>query len=189
MKRKINYLLLTVLVATLAMTLLSAGKAYAAAIEFPATTFKIKMLGDLTLVAKDGAPQALVVRDRELAAADVYVTINGVPYSAYVLLGVNLNLLPGTSPLIFEHDGTIDLTIGSDTISLEYTGSATKMKDMATHVKTLNSHGDFVITKGTGPFADLEGVKGGYMLTLVCSGEGHPMVGSPVEVTLSARAQ
>jgi hypothetical protein len=179
-----------VLAVTFAVLPLAASRVNAAAIDFPNTTFAITTLGDLTLVLKEGVPQAIVVRGQELAANGVNVGINGIPYPAYVLLGSNLTLLPGTMPLTFEHKGMIDFTLtGGAMISLKYTGSATKDVDMVTHVKTLNSYGDFVVTNGTGVLADLVGIKGTYTLTLVCRGIPgmHPKVGSMVDVTFSAK--
>jgi hypothetical protein len=179
-----------VLAVTFAVLPLAASRANAAAIDFPNTTFAITALGDLTVVLKEGVPQAIVVRGQGLAANGVDVGINGVPYPAYVLLGSNLTLLPGTMPLKFEHKGMIDITLnGGAIVSLKYTGTATKTVDMMTHVKTLNSYGDFVVTNGTGVLADLVGVKGTYNLTLVCRGTPgeHPMVGTPVDVTFSAK--
>jgi hypothetical protein len=92
-------------------------------------------------------------------------------------------------PLKFEHEGTIDFKFtGGSTLSLEFEGKATKTKEM--HTKTLNSYGDFVVTDGTGPFADLEGTKGTFTLTIVCSGTGEkPMVGDPVTVSFSAMGE
>jgi len=191
MKRRALKILSMVLAVTFAVLPVAASRVNAAAIDFPNTTFAITTLGDLTLVLKEGVPQAIVVRGQELAANDVNVGINGIPYPAYVLLGSNLTLLPGTTPLKFEHKGMIDFTInaGGAMISLKYTGLAVKDVDMMTHVKTLNSYGDFVVTNGTGGFAGLVGVKGTYNLTLVCRGipGEHPKVGSMVDVTFSAK--
>jgi hypothetical protein len=180
-----------VLAVTFAVLPVAASRVNAAAIDFPNTTFAITTLGDLTLVLKEGVPQAIVVRGQDLAANDVNVGINGIPYPAYVLLGSNLTLLPGTTPLKFEHKGMIDFTINSSgaMISLRYTGLAVKDVDMVTNVKTLNSYGDFVVTNATGAVAGLVGVKGTYNLTLVCRGVPgmHPKVGSMVDVTFSVK--
>lgn len=190
MKRRILKILSMVLAVTFMVVPVAALSARAATIDFPNTTFMIKTLGDLTLVLKEGVPQTIIVRGQELAANGVDVGINGVPYVSYVALGSNLTLLPGMTPLTFEHKGMIDITIGGGAIlSLRYTGTATKTVDMMTHVKTLNSYGDFVVTNGTGVLADLVGVKGTYNLTLVCRGipGEHPKVGTPVDVTFSAK--
>jgi hypothetical protein len=92
-------------------------------------------------------------------------------------------------PHKFEHGGTIDFKFsGGSTLSLEFEGKATKTKEM--HTKTLNSYGDFVITDGTGPFEGLEGAKGTFTLTIVCTRTGEkPMVGDPVTVTFSAMGE
>lgn len=189
MKRKINILLAMVFAVTFALLPIVARSAAAAAIDFPSTTFAITSLGDLTVVLKEGVPQAIVARGQELAANGVSVGINGVPYPAYVLLGSNLTLLPGTTPLTFEHKGTIDITINGYILGLKYIGSATKIVDMETHAKTLNSYGDFIVTNGTGGFAALVGTKGTFTLALVCRGipGEHPKVGSMVDITFSAK--
>lgn len=189
MKKSILKILALAFAVTFAVLPVAASRAAAAAIDFPSTSFAIKMLGDTTLVQREGELQALVLRDQKLAANDVYVGINGIPYTAYVLLGSDLTLLPGTTPLKFEHKGTLDFTINGSKISLEYVGAAIKTKDMATNAKTLNSYGDFEIVNGTGAFAGLVGAKGTYTLTLVCRGipGEHPKVGSLVDVTFSAK--
>jgi hypothetical protein len=188
MKRSVKILSL-VLALTFAVLPLAASRVNAAAIDFPGTPFTIITLGDITKVLKEGVPQAIVLRGQELAADGVYVTVNGIPYTAYVLLGSNLTLLPGTTPLKFEHKGTIDFTINGNLLSLKYTGLATKDIDMMTHVKTLNSYGEFVITNGAGGLAGLVGTKGTYTLTLVCRGVPgeHLKVGSVVDVTFTAK--
>jgi len=189
MKRNLLKILSMILAVTFAVLPLAASRVNAAAIDFPGTPFAITTLGDVTKVLKEGVPQAIVLRGQEVAANGVYVTVNGIPYTAYVLLGSNLTLLPGTTPLKFEHKGTIDFTINGYLLSLKYTGLAIKDIDMMTHVKTLNSYGDFVVTNGTGGFADLVGAKGTFDLTLVCRGipGEHPKVGSLVDVAFSAK--
>jgi hypothetical protein len=73
-------------------------------------------------------------------------------------------------------------------LSLEFDGKATKTKEM--HTKRLMSHGDFVITDGTGPFEDLEGAKGTFTLTIMRTITGeHPKVGDPVTVMFSAMGE
>ena len=91
-------------------------------------------------------------------------------------------------PLKFEHYGVVELTVGDNMLVLKYNGTATKTKDAAMMTKTLNSYGDFVVADAIGAVADLKGMKGTYKLTLTCHTVpgGHPMVGSPVEVTFSA---
>jgi hypothetical protein len=182
-------LMITVLAMALVLVLAPMSRAVAADINFPASMFTIKHLGDVTIVLREGEPQAIVARDQKFVGNDVYVTVNGAPYTAYVALGSNLTLMTGTMPLKFEHTGTVDFKFsGGSTLSLEYYGTATKTKEM--HTKTLNSYGGFVITDGTGPFADLKGGKGTYTLTFVCSGTGEkPMVGDPVTVTFSAMGE
>lgn len=177
---------------TVAMTLVllpvAASRASAASIDIATTTFYISKLGDLTLVAKEGVPQAIVVRGRNVIAKDAGFSINGTPYMGYVLLTNNLNLMPGTDPLMFEHYGVVEFTVGADMLVLQYNGTATKSKDVAMLTKTLYSKGDFEVADGTGAFAYLKGVKGTYRLNEVCHivPGMHPMVGSPVEVTFSA---
>lgn len=182
-------LMITVLATTLVLLLAPMSRAVAADFNFPASMFTIKQLGDVTIVLREGVPEAIVARDQKFVGNEVYVTVNGVPYTAYVALGSNLTLMPGTMPLKFEHFGNIAFTFsGGSTLSVEYDGAATKTREM--HTKTLNSYGGFVITDGTGPFADLKGGKGTYTLTIVCSGTGeHPMVGDPVTVTFSAMGE
>jgi len=177
---------------TVAMTLMMlpvlASRASAASVDIATTTFYISKLGDLTLVAKEGVPQTIVVRGKNLTGKDVGFSINGTPYIGYVLLTNNLTLLPGTMPLKFEHNGVVELTFGDNMLVLMYEGTATATKDVGMLTKTLNSYGEVIFAKGTGALAALNGIKGTYTLTLVCHivpGE-HPMVGSPVEVTFSA---
>ena len=186
MKRNI---MITVLAMTLVLLVAPMSRAVAADINFPASVFTIKQLGDVTVVLRESVPEAIVSRGQKFIGNEVYVTVGGVPYTAYVALGSNLTLIPGTMPLKFEHMGTIDFKFtGGSTLSLEYGGKATKTKEM--HTKTLNSYGHFVITDGTGPFADLKGSMGTYTLTIVCTGTGeHPMVGDPVTVTFSAMGE
>src|SRR5262245_31307997 len=86
----------------------SAGRAVAAAIDIPTTTFKICMLGDFVLVAKEGVPQTIIVRGRNLTGTGVGFSINGTPYMGDVLQTNNLTLLPGTMPLMFEHHGVVE---------------------------------------------------------------------------------
>jgi hypothetical protein len=181
--------MITIMAVTLILLLAPVSRAVAADFDFPASMFTIKQLGDATIVLRNGEPQAIVLRDQKFVGNDVYVTVNGVVYTAYVALGSNLTLMPGTMPLKFEHMGTVDFKFsGGSTLSVEYGGAATKTKEMNT--KTLKSYGHFVITDGTGPFADLKGGKGAYSLTIVCSGtDGHPKVGDPVTVTFSAMGE
>jgi hypothetical protein len=181
--------LTTILAITLVLVLAPVSRAVAATIDFPASMFTIKQLGDATIVLREGVPEAIVVRDQKFVGNEIYVTVNGVVYTAYVALGSNLTLMPGTMPLKFEHKGTLDFKFsGGSTLSVAYDGAATKTKEM--HSKTLNSYGDFVITDGTGPFEGLEGTKGAYTLTIVCSRTGeHPKAGDPVTVTFSAMSE
>src|SRR5512143_1586533 len=100
--------LILALVTSLAFLPVSASRATAAAIDFPSTTFYISQLGDLTVVVKEGVPQTIVVRGRDLTAKDVGFSINGTPYMGEVLVTNNLTLMPGTMPLMFEHYGVIE---------------------------------------------------------------------------------
>lgn len=170
----------------LVLLLAPVSRAAAASIDFPASMFTIKQLGDVTILLREGEPHAIVATGQKFVGNEVYVTVNGVVYTAYVALGSNLTLIPGTTPHMFEHRGTVDFKFSDgSTLSLDYRGHATKTKEMNT--KTLASHGDFDVTDGTGPFADLKGAMGSYMLTIVCTGTGEkPMVGDPVTVTFSA---
>jgi hypothetical protein len=180
-------LLTTVLAATLA-TFTVAMAAAETSINVPTSTFAVSKLGDLTLVLKEGVPEAIVATGQKFTGTDVSTYVNGMASRSYVTLTSNLRLLPGTMPLKFEHEGYVNFSIGGDMLSLKYDGAATKTKEMAMQTKTLNSYGDFVVANGTGEFAALEGATGTYTLTLVCHGVPgeHPMVGSPVEVTFSA---
>jgi hypothetical protein len=183
-------LLMIVMAITMVMLPVTASLA-ATAIDIPAGTLKISMLGDLTLVVKEGVPQAIVVRGRDLSGMGVDFSINGTPYMGDVMVSNNLTLLPATMPLMFEHYGVVEITAGANMLVLKYNGSATKTKDVAMMTKTLNSSGDFVVADATGAFADLKGMKGTYKATLMCHivpGE-HPMVGSPVEVMFSAMGE
>src|SRR5512135_1008391 len=180
--------LIIALVIAVALLPVSAGRAIAAAIDVPTTTFYISQLGDLTLVLKEGVPQTIVVRGHNVKGTGVGFSIDGTPYMGDVLLTNNLTLMPGTMPLMFEHYGVIEFTFGDNKLVLKYNGTATKTKDVAMMTKTLDSHGDFVVADAIGAVAGLKGATGTYMLTLVCQivpGE-HPKVGSPVEVTFSA---
>ena len=188
MKNRRNVLAIVFALVT-ALFVASAAKA-ATSIDVGTTTFTISKLGDFTLVAKEGVPQTIVVRGREVAAKGMSFSVNGTPYMGDAGLVTNLTLIPATMPLMFEHDGTICFTVGADVLTLQYNGTATATKDVAMLTKTLSSDGDFVVVGGTGVFADLKGMKGTYTLMLVCHivpGE-HPAVGSPVEVTFSAMA-
>jgi hypothetical protein len=108
-----------------------------------------------------------------------------------VLQTNNLTLLPGTSPLMFEHYGVVEFTFGANKLVLKYNGTATKAKDLAMMTRTLDSKGDFVVADAVGAVAGLKGTKGTYKLTLVChiTPGVHPMVGSPVEVMFSAMGE
>lgn len=175
-------------VMTLALLPVSASRAAAAAIDVSTQTFYISQLGDLTVVVKEGVPQTIVVRGKNLTRKEAGFSINGAPYMGKVLVTNNLTLLPGTMPLKFEHSGVVEFTFGDNKLVLEYYGTATKTEDAAMMTKTLNSYGGFVVADAIGAVADLKGTTGTYKLDLTCHivpGE-HPMVGSPVEVTFSA---
>lgn len=183
--KKLSTLLVTL---SLVMLPVFVSQAAAASFDIPMTTFYISKLGDLTLVVKDGVPQTIVVRGRDVSASNIGFSVNGIPYMGDVSLSNNLTLQPGTMPLMFDHYGKLCFTVGGNIIVLEYNGTAKKTVDTMALTKTLYSVGDFVVTDGTGPFAGLKGMKGTYKLTEVChivAGE-HPKVGSPVEVTFSA---
>jgi len=188
MKLNIKKILLTTLVLALALLPVAATRAAALGIDIPASPFTISKLGDLTIVLKDGVPQTIVARGQEFKGLGIYPVINGMVNTADVLLTSNLTLIPATMPLKFDHYGTIGITVGDHVLYLKYDGQAIKDKDVATGAKTLKSYGDFVVTGGTGGFAELAGKTGTYALTLVCRGVPgeHPMVGSPVEITFSA---
>jgi len=180
---------LSMLLVTLSLMLLPtfAGLASAASIDIPTTTLTISKLGDLTLVVKDGVPQAVVVRGLVLSGNNIGFSFNGIPYSGYVALSNNLTLQPGTMPLMFDHYGKLCFTVGDNVLVLEYNGTATKTVDLMKLTKTVYSVGDFTVADGTGAFAGLKGMNGTYKLNEVChivAGE-HPKVGSPVEVTFS----
>jgi hypothetical protein len=180
--------LLIALAMTMALIPVSAGRAAAAAIDVHTQTFYISQLGDLTVVVREGVPQTIVVRDKNLVRKEAGFTINGAPYMGKVLLTNDLTLQPGTMPLMFDHSGVIEFTFGESKVVLEYKGAATKTKDLAMMTKTLYTKGDFVIADAIGAYAYLKGTTGTFTLTLVCHivpGE-HPKVGSPVEVTFSA---
>ena len=180
---------LSTLLVTLSLVLLPVfvSQAAAASIDIPNTTLTISKLGDLTLVVKDGVPQTIVVRDRDLSGSNIGFSINGIPYSGEVMLSNNLTLLPGTMPLMFDHHGVLEFTVGANMLVLKYNGTATKTVDLMALTKTLYSAGDFVVADGTGPFAGLKGMKGTYKLTQVCHivAGVHPKVGTPIEVTFS----
>jgi hypothetical protein len=187
MKNRRNVLTM-VLAAVVAIFTVSMATAATVSVNVPSSTFAIANLGNFTLVLKEGVPQAIVATGQKFTGMGVGTDINGMAGPGDVALTSNLNLVPGTMPLMFEHDGYVNFTIGADMLSLKYNGMATKTKDVAMLTKTLSSSGDFVVANGTGEFAALEGAKGTYTLTLVCHivpGE-HPMVGNPVEVTFSA---
>jgi len=180
---------LSTLFVTLSLVLLPVfvSQAAAASIDVPMTTLTISKLGDLTLVVKDGVPQTIVVRGRDVGGSNVSFSINGIPYMGDVSLSNNLTLQPGTMPLMFDHYGKLCFTVGGNVLVLEYNGTAKKTVDTMALTKTLYSKGDFTVADGTGPFAGLKGMKGTYTLTEVChivAGE-HPKVGSPVEFTFS----
>jgi hypothetical protein len=180
---------LSTLFVTLSLVVLSAfvTQAAAASFDIPMTTFTISKLGDLTLVVKDGVPQTIVVRGRDVSASNIGFSVNGTPYMGDVSLSNNLTLQPGTMPLMFDHYGKLYFSTGGNTLVLEYNGVAKKTVDVMALTRTLNSAGDFVVADGTGPFAGLKGMKGTYTLTEVCHimAGVHPKVGSPVEVTFS----
>jgi hypothetical protein len=159
--------IITVVMAMVLLPVLE-SRAVASTIDIGTTTFTISKLGDLTLVLKEGVPQTIVVRGKELTGMGVGFGINGAPYMGDVLLTNNLTLVPGTMPLTFEHYGVIEFTVGTDKLVLQYNGTAKAMKDMAMLTKTLNSYVDFVIADGIGAFAGLKGMKGTYTLTLMC---------------------
>ena len=173
----------------LSLMLLTAfvGQAAAAAIDIPMTTFNISKLGDLTLVVKDGVPQTIVVRGRDVSGNNVSFSVNGIPYMGDVSVSNNLTLQPGTMPLMFDHYGKLCFTAGDSVLVLEYKGTATKTVDLMKLTKTLYSAGDFVVAEGTGPFAGLKGMKGTYKLNEVCYVVAgvQPKVGMPVEFTFS----
>jgi hypothetical protein len=180
---------LATLLATLSLVLLPVfvSQAAAVSIDIPTYTFTISKLGDLTLVVKDGVPQTIVVRGRDVTGSNISFSTNGTPYMGDVSLSNNLTLQPGTMPLMFDHDGKLCFTVGENVIVLEYKGTAKKTVDLMKLTKTLYSAGDFTVTDATGPFAGLKGMMGTYKLNEVChivAGE-HPKVGSPVEVTFS----
>ena len=179
---------LSTLFATLSLVLLPVfvSQAVAATIDIPMTTLTISKLGDLTLVVKDGVPQTIIVRGRDVSGSGIGFSVNGTPYMGDVSLSNNLTLQPGM-PMMFDHYGKLCFTMGDSMLVLEYKGTATKTVDMMMLTKTLYSTGDFTVADGTGPFAGLKGMKGTYKLNEVChivAGE-HPKVGSPVEVTFS----
>jgi len=180
---------LSTLLATLSLVLLPvfAGQAVAVSFDLPATTFTISKLGDLTLVVKDGVPQTIIVRGRDVSGSNISFAVNGIPYRGDVSLSNNLTLMPGTMPLMFGHYGKVCFTVGGNVLTVEYNGTATKTVDLMALTRTLDSAGDFTVADGTGVFAGLKGMKGTYMLKEVChivAGE-HPKVGSPFEVTFT----
>ena len=187
----LNYIKkLSTLLVTLSLVLLPVfvSQAVAASVDIPMTTLTISKLGDLTLVVKDGVPQTIIVRGRDLSGNNIGFSVNGIPYSGYVALSNNLTLQPGTMPLMFDHYGKLCFTVGGNVLVLEYKGTAKKTVDLMMLTKTLYSAGDFTVADGTGPFAVLKGMMGTYKLNEVChivAGE-HPKVGSPVEVTFSS---
>lgn len=181
-------LLTMVLVVAMILVTVPAIRAVSASIEVPTTTFAVSKLGDITIVLREGAPHAVVARGQKFAAYDFNFSIKGVDYLADAFLTSNLTLQNEMEPFKFDHDGTFKFKVGEDTFILEYEGVAHKTKDVEMHTKTLDSYGTFVITDGTGVFADLKGVTGTYTLTLMCKkvpGE-HKKVGDPVHVTFSA---
>jgi hypothetical protein len=184
-------ILMTALVMT--MALLSAPVALAAAIsvDLPTTTFYIAKLGNVTIVLSEGMPQTIVADGQKFTAQGISFSVNGINYLADAVLKSNLKLQPDTMPLKFDHAGTIKFTSGEDMLILEFEGVAAKTMDMEMHTKTLDSYGDFVVTEGTGAFADFEGAMGTFTLSLVCGrmpGE-HPNVGDPVDVTFMAMSE
>jgi hypothetical protein len=185
-------LLIIAMVMTLALASAPVTVAAAASIDLYPTTFYIHKLGEVVIVLSEGVPETIVASGKKLARKDAEFFVNGFPYVADALLTTTkLKLQQGTMPLKFDHEGTLDFTSGDDMLSLEFKGVADKTKDMEMHTKTLNSYGDFVVTKGTGVFENLQGAMGTFTLILVCQrmpGE-HPMVGDPVEVTFSAMSE
>ena len=180
---------LSTLLAMLSLMLLPVfvSQAAAASIDIPTTTLTISKLGDLTLVVKDGVPQAVVVRGLVLSGNNIGFSVNGLPYTGYVALSNNLTLQPGTMPLMFEHNGMLEFAVGDNVLILKFNGTAKKTVDLMMLTKTVYSVGDFTVADGTGAFAGLKGMKGTFKLNQVChivAGE-HPKVGSPVEVTFS----
>ena len=180
---------LSTLFVTLSLVLLPAfvSQAVAATIDIPMTTLTISKLGDLTLVVKDGVPQTIVVRGRDVSGSNISFSTNGIPYMGDVSLSNNLTLQPGTMPLMFDHDGKLCFTVGGNVLVLEYKGTAKKTVDLMKLTKTVYTAGDFTVADGTGVFAGLKGMNGTFKLNQVChivAGE-HPKVGSPVEVTFS----
>jgi hypothetical protein len=184
--KKLSTLFVTLSLAVLPVFV---SQAAAASIDIPMTTLTISKLGDLTLVVKDGVPQTIVVRGRDVSGSNISFSINGIPYMGDVSLSNNLTLQPGTMPIMFDHYGKMCFTVGDSVLVLEYKGTAKKTVDLMKLTKTLYSAGDFVVADGTtGAFAGLKGMTGIYKLNEVChivAGE-HPKVGSPVEVTFSA---
>src|SRR5689334_22399065 len=158
---------MSTVLATLSLMLLPAfaSQAIAASVDIPMTTFAISKLGDLTLVVKDGVPQTIIVRGRDVSASGIGFSVNGIPYMGGVSLSNNLTLQPGTMPLMFDHYGKVCFTVGANTLVLEYKGTAKKTVDLMALTKTLYSTGDFVVADGTGPFAVLKGMTGTYKLT------------------------
>ena len=187
MKTTKKLLMMAVAVSMVLLPVL-ASRVAAATVDVGPTTLTISQLGDLTLVVKEGVPQTIVVRGRDLSGMGIGFGINGAPYMGDVMVSNNLTLLAGTMPLKFEHYGVVELTAGANMLVLKYNGTATKTEDAAMMTKTLNSYGDFVVADAIGAFADLKGMTGTYKLTLMCHivPGGHPMVGSPVEVTFSS---
>ncbi len=186
MKTTKKLLMMAVAVSMVLLPVL-ASRAAAATVDFGPATLAISQLGDLTVVVKEGVPQTIIVRGHNVKGMGGF-SINGASYMGDALVTNNLTLIAGTMPLMFEHEGVVELTAGADKIVLMYSGTATKTKDLAMMTKTLYSKGDFVVADAIGAFADLKGMKGTYKLNEVCHivpGE-HPMVGSPVEVTFSA---
>ena len=143
-------LLTTVLAAVGAMLTVSMATAATFSVNVPTTTFTISQLGDVTLVFKEGVPEAIVATGQQFTGMGVGTDINGMANPGDVLLSSNLKLLPGTMPLTFDHDGYVNFTIGGDMLSLKYTGKATKTKDLVMMTKTLCSFGDFVVANGMG---------------------------------------
>lgn len=186
--KNLKKILVMAVIMTMAALPITAARAAAASIDIPMTTLGISQLGDLTLVVKEGVPQAIIVRGRNVSGTGIGFTANGAPYMGDVMLSNNLNLLPGTMPLMFEHYGVVEFAFGADMLVLKYNGTASKTEDAAMMTKTLYSKGDFTVASATGVFAYLNGVKGTYKLTEVCHivPGMHPVVGSPVGVTFSA---
>lgn len=175
-------LLIFALAAIVALLPVSLARAGLLTIDVGATTLTVSKVGDIKVELVDGMPKEIEVIDREYTGMGIGVTINDVMGMGDVLVTSNLKLHQG-SELMFDHEGTIDFTIGGDMLNLEYDGMAHITKDMMMHTKTIMSHGDFKVVDGTGMFEGLKGVEGAYKLTIV---EHGLKVGSMADFTFSA---